>query len=403
MKKQLVVLVVIGLLVGLVSPVWASKPGVLTIWADAMRAPILAKLGERFTAVYGIPVVVHELPFGELRTKFVIAAPAGEGPDILIGPHDWIGEFIAAGTLEPILFLEEIKDQFVISAIEAFTWGEKIYGLPYLTEAIAILYNKDLVPVPPKTYDELLEIARKLTNPEAGQYGFLTNVPQPDPYHSFPFITAFGGYIFGVGPEGVLNPCDIGLDNEGAIKGGHLILELITTGLVPVGTDYAAMTGLFYEGRVGMILTGPWAVAGARAAGINYGIAKLPTIEGRIMRPFVGVHGFMVNAFSVNKPLAMTFLQEFIATKETMLAIYEADPRPPAFIPALEVVSAVDPDVAAWTASAADGIPMPAIPEMSAVWGAWADALTLIVTQRLPPEAALREAGARIRELLKCK
>lgn len=387
------------LLVGLVGAVGASEPGKLIIWADATRAPILAEVGEGFSGEYGIPVEVQEVDFGAIRDKLGVAGPAGEGPDIIIGAHDWIGQLLADGLLEPILFLEDIRDQFVPVGLEAFSSGGKIYGLPYATEAIGILYNKDLVPEPPKTYREFLNIARALTDPEKGQYGFLANIPQPDPYHSFPFITAFGGYIFGLDEEGVLDPTDIGLDNEGAIKGGHLILDLIQEEIVPAGTDYPAMTGLFNEGKVGMILTGPWAVADAKAAGINYGIAKLPTIAGQTMRPFVGVQGFMVNAFSENKVLTMTFLQDFITTKETMLALYEKDPRNPAFLPALGEVL-VNPDVAAWSANAAGGIPMPSIPEMSAVWSAWGDALLLIVNEEMSPEDALRDAVARIRELI---
>lgn len=403
MKRFIALLLGLTMVVGFLGTVWASEPGKLLIWADAARAPILVGLGEKFSAEYGIPVTVQEVDFGAIRDNLGIAGPAGEGPDIIIGAHDWIGELIADGLLEPILFLEDIRDQFVDVGIEAFSSGGKIYGLPYATEAIGILYNKDFVPVPPKTYTEFIAIASALTDPEQGQYGFLTNVPgQPDPYHSFPFITAFGGYIFGLDEEGVLNPCDIGLDSKGAIIGGHLILELILAGIVPVGTDYSAMTGLFNDGKVGMILTGPWAVGDAKAAGINYGIAKLPTIAGQTMGPFVGVQGFMVSAFSENKPLAMTFLQEFVTTKETMLALYERDPRNPAFLPALDVVSA-DPDVAAWSANASGGTPMPSIPEMSAVWSAWSDALTLIVTQELSPEDALRDAAARIRELIGCE
>lgn len=378
----------------------ASRPGVLTIWADVTRAPILAELGVQFEAEFGIPVEVQEVPFGEIRTKFAVAAPAGTGPDIIIGPHDWIGELIADGLLEPLPFLRALQDQFVPISLGAFTWGGEIYGLPYLTEAIGIIYNRDLVPAVPATYQEFIALARELTDPAAGRHGFLTNIPQPDPFHSFPFFTAFGGYIFGQ-EEGVLDPCDVGLDTEGAIRGGQLILDLITGGIVPVGTDYGAMTGLFNTGQAAMILTGPWAVADARAAGINYGIARLPTIEGQVMRPFVGVHGFMISSFSVNKLTAMIFLEEFVATKETKLALYEADPRNPAFLPALAVVEA-DPDVAAWAAIAADGIPMPAIPEMAAVWGAWGDALTLIVTQQMSPEAALRDAATRIRGAIGC-
>ncbi|HBR09674.1 maltose ABC transporter substrate-binding protein [Candidatus Bipolaricaulota bacterium] len=399
MKKFIALLLGFTMLFGLTGAVWASTPGVLTIWADATRAPILAGLSEAFTAEFGIPVEVHEVGFGDIRDRLGIAGPAGEGPDIIIGAHDWIGQLIADGLLEPILFLEDIRDQFVPVAIEAFSSGGRIYGLPYLTEAVGLIYNRDLVLVPPATFTEFIAIASALTDPEKGQFGFLSNIPQPDPYHAFPFISAFGGYVFGLDEEGVLDPRDIGLDNEGAIIGGHLILELITSGLLPVGTDYGAMTGLFNDGMVGMILTGPWAVRDIKAAGINYGIAPLPTIGGQAMRPFVGVHGFMVSAFSANKILAMTFLEEFIATKDTMLALYEADPRNPAFIPALDVVAA-DPDVVAWAANAAVGTPMPSIPEMGAVWTAWADALLLIVTEEVSPEDALRDAVMRIRAVI---
>lgn len=399
MKKFITLLLGLTMLFGLVGAAWASTPGVLTIWADATRAPILAGLSEAFTAEFGIPVEVHEVAFGDIRDRLGIAGPAGEGPDIIIGAHDWIGQLIADGLLEPILFLEDIRDQFVPVSIEAFSSGGRIYGLPYLTEAVGLIYNRDLVPVPPTTFTEFIAIASVLTDPEKGQFGFLSNIPQPDPYHAFPFISAFGGYVFGLDEEGVLDPHAIGLDNEGAIIGGHLILELITSGLLPVGTDYGAMTGLFNDGMVGMILTGPWAVRDIKAAGINYGIAPLPTIGGQAMRPFVGVHGFMVSAFSANKLLAMTFLEEFIATKDTMLALYEADPRNPAFIPALDVVAA-DPEVVAWAANAAVGTPMPSIPEMAAVWSAWADAITLIVDQELSPEEALRDAVIRIRDII---
>ncbi|MFA7634987.1 MAG: hypothetical protein WCZ48_04280, partial [Bacillota bacterium] len=47
-------------------------------------------------------------------------------------------------------------------------------------------------------------------------------------------------------------------------------------------------------------------------------------------------------------------------------------------------------------ASAAAGVPMPAIPEMSAVWTAWSDAIDLTLTQKLDPKTALDDATAQI-------
>ncbi|MBA7708150.1 hypothetical protein ES703_117042 [subsurface metagenome] len=53
----------------------------------------------------------------------------------------------------------------------------------------------------------------------------------PDPYHLFPLSSATGGYIFGENPDGTTNPLDIGLANEGSIRGANLLLRLIEEGI----------------------------------------------------------------------------------------------------------------------------------------------------------------------------
>jgi len=113
----------------------------------------------------------------------------------------------------------------------------------------------------------------------------------------------------------------------------------------------------------------------------------------------VGVNGFMISTFSENKLLARTFLTEFIATKDIMLKLYEKATRPPAFLPALDEVSA-NPDIKGIAISAADGIPMPKIPEMASVWGAWSDALELIVNEKLEPEQAMKNAAEQIKKTI---
>lgn len=172
-------------------------------------------------------------------------------------------------------------------------------------------------------------------------------------------------------------------------------MNLIKKGLLPESTTYNTMTSLFNKGKVGMILTGPWAVSGATESGIDVGVAPIPTMDGHTPKPFVGVQGFMISKFSKNPALAEFFLSDFVATKETMLDFYEASPRNPAYIPALKEVSS-DPIAKAFAASASNGVPMPAIPEMASVWSAWGDALNLIVNQKATPAEALHTAVDRI-------
>jgi len=389
MKKFCVFFLVLVMLLGLVSIASASVPGKILIWCDETRAPVLEEVGKEFTAKYNVPVEVQEVGFGDIRSKLTTAGPAGEGADLIIGPHDWIGELIENGLLEPISLFTELRSKFVPVSLEAFTYGGKLYGLPYATEAVALFYNKNLVPEPPATFEELITIAKGLTNREKGEYGFL--IQMPDPYHTFPLLSATGGYIFGENPDGTTNPLDIGLANEGAICGANLLLRLVTEGIQMPGADYQTVTGLFNEGKLAMMISGPWVIGGIKEAGVNYGITKIPSIDGQVAKPFVGVQGFMISAFSENKILTRTFLTDFVATKETMLKLYERATRPPAFLPALEEVSA-NPDIKGIAISAADGIPMPKIPEMASVWGSWADAIELIVNQKLGPEQALKDA-----------
>jgi len=378
--------------IGVFGAVTASEEGKLLIWADDTRSPIMKELGAKFQAKYGIPVTVQEINFGDIRDQLGVAGPAGKGPDILIGPHDWLGKLVVNGLVAP-LDLGKKKKDFLPVAVDAFTWAGTTYGMPYAIESIGLIYNKKLVPRPPKTWDELVKIGAKISDKSKKQWGFL--LPQPDPYHSFPLMSAGGAYVFGKNADGTLNPFDIGLNNAGAVRGMQLLVDLIKEGIMPLGVDYNTMTTLFKEGKVGMILTGPWAFDDFLKAGVNFGFAPIPTIDGKKPRPFVGVQAFMVSSFSKNQLMAKAFLDEFVATKETMLALFERGRRPPVYLPAQKAIK--DALTKGVLDSAAEGIPMPNIPEMDSVWAAWSNAIELILNGKLSPQAALDEAVAQIR------
>ena len=60
-----------------------------------------------------------------------------------------------------------------------------------------------------------------------------------------------------------------------------------------------------------------------------------------------------------------------------------------------------DPYLAAFSESAANGLAMPAIPEMSAVWTAWGNAQQLIIQQQVEPQGALGLVQAEIERDMK--
>ena len=142
MKRVAALFLVLLLTVALSLPAAASVPGELLIWSDGERAPVLTEVARNFVAEYGIPVKIQELPFGDIRDNLAIVAPTGEGPDIIVGAHDWLGQLVTDGLIEPI----DIEDPslFLQSGLDAFTWGGKYYGIPYAIESIGLFYNQDL-------------------------------------------------------------------------------------------------------------------------------------------------------------------------------------------------------------------------------------------------------------------
>ncbi|MCA9912771.1 MAG: extracellular solute-binding protein, partial [Anaerolineae bacterium] len=149
-RSKLLVLLVFALLLGSFSSVLAQDEGLL-IWADATRAPIFQDLGQQFEAEFGVPVEVAEIAFGDIRDQLLVAGPAGEGPDILIGAHDWVGQLVANGAIVPIE-MGDLAGEFSESALNAFTYENTLWDVPYATENVALVRNVDLVPEAPATW-----------------------------------------------------------------------------------------------------------------------------------------------------------------------------------------------------------------------------------------------------------
>ena len=223
-------------------------------------------------------------------------------------------------------------------------------------------------------------------------YGFVRQ--EGDPYHFFPIQTAFGGYVFGANPDGTYRADDVGIDNSGSIESLEWLEEMVQSGYTPAGLDWDGYHVVFENGEAAMIITGPWALDRLRQSNIDYGIAPIPGGG----RPFLGVQGFMVSAFSENIPMATAFLTEFVAEAEPMLTLYERGGRPPAFIEALEMVD--DPDMLAFGEAGREGLPMPAIPEMSAVWSSWGDAVTLVMQGQVSAREAFENAAEQVRNII---
>ena len=354
----------------LAAPATTSPPPVkLVVWAEEKVATALDPLVGAYEAAAGVDIEVVVYDFGAIRTDVQTAGPAGEGPDVFLGAHDWVGELAANGVVAPLDLGSVASDLFDVG-VTAFSYGGEVYGFPYATEAIAMFYNADLVDSVPATWEEA-----KTACDTAGTE-FCVGTPSNDAYHNHPFIASAGGYVFA--STGGFDASDVGLDNAGAIASAEYLDGLVKNGTV-YSADYGGAMTNFQEGRALFWMTGPWARGDASA--VNYGVGLIPQFDGNAATPFVGVRGAMVSSFSDNQVLAQSFILDFFATIEVQQAMYESDPRLPATKSLFAVVEAADPIAASFAASASNGIPMPNIPEMGSVWGPMADALNVIREQ----------------------
>jgi maltose-binding protein MalE len=414
--KPLALLLMLALLFSLVGMAGAQDPtatpaptatfvpsaeGTLTVWTDQGRSTAVEAMGKEFTAKYNVPVRTQVMAFGDVRNNLQLGGPVGQGPDIIVGAHDWIGQLSSNGLLSEIELAPEQAAKFDPVALRAFTYAGKLYGLPYLTEAVAVYYNPDIISEVPATWADTIKLAEQLVKDKKVERGIAIPNGTGDPYHHYALFTGFGGYVFGRDKDGNYNPADVGLDNPGALKAAEEIDRLVKADVLNAAVGYGEAQTLFTGGKLAMWVTGPWALDTIRKSGVKYAVAPLPKMDDT-PRPFVGSQGFMVNKFSKNELLAKAFLTEFVATDEGMKLLYDAVPFIPAWLPLQDKLE--DKDLKNFAKSVANGDPMPAIPQMAAVWTSWGNAITLIYQQKEDPDKAMKDAATAIRaEIAKVK
>ena len=369
----------------------AAEPGKLLIWINGDKGYNgLAKVGEEFTAKTGVQVVVEHPE--DAPNKFQQAAAAGKGPDIWIWPHDRIGEWIAGGLLQPVTPSKKVLADLDPLAVKAFAVGGKQWGYPMSIEAVSLVYNKALVQTPPKTFDEVIALDKKLA--ASGKKAILWDYNNT--YFTWPLLAAGGGYPFKLKADGNFDPSDTGVNNAGALKGAELLSKLVKDGVMTKGAGYAEMEAGMAQGKVAMMINGPWSWDNLKKANIDFGVAKIPSVNGKKAAPFVGVLGAMISKASPNRDVAVEFIENFMLAPKGLKTINDDVPLGTPASKALFAELKSNANIQATMASAQDGAPMPNNPEMGRFWSSMESALKNMTEGRQQPKEALDAAAKRI-------
>lgn len=181
------------------------------------------------------------------------------------------------------------------------------------------------------------------------------------------------------------------------IKAGvKFIVDMIKNGHLEKKADNNVMDANFVAGKLGCILEGSWAWSGFEKAGIDFTVNRLPKLNGKWSRPFVGVQGFVINSASPNRELAKDFLENYLLTDEGLKEVNDDRALGASALKSFQEQISKNPRVAATMANAEVGDLMPSVPEMSRFWYSFQSALKYSANGRQTVDDALQTAAMRI-------
>jgi arabinogalactan oligomer/maltooligosaccharide transport system substrate-binding protein len=354
------------------TPSAAAASGELVIWADDKRSAALKPFAEKFGTENGVTVKVEAISKDQ-QTTFLTASQQGSGPDVMVGAHDWIGNLVQNGAIDPVQLSDEQKNGIAANAIKAVTFNGQTYGVPYATENLGLIRNTELAPEAPATVEALVEAGKKLKAEKKVSEILCLQVGQNgDAYHSYPFYSSAGGYLFGTNAAGDYDAADLGVGKPESVEAFKKLSALGEKGdgalkrSITPENSIATFTGK----KCAYLVSGPWAVTDVKKANLKYDISPVPGFEGgKEATPFLGV----------NKALAQEFVTNYVTTPELAVALYNAEPRPPALTAALDQVKGGDADLQKWVDAGKNAVPLPAIPEMAAIWDPFGKAEAAVI------------------------
>ncbi len=339
----------------------APKKIELTVW-ESTGGPdeFIRQAGQRYTDKNpNVTIKYVNVELDDTSAQIALDGPAGVGPDLFVAPHDKIGQLAEGGHIQKARNPELIRDRALDVCADAVTYKGEMYGYPVAAETYALFYNKDLISSPPETFDELIEFCKKYNNGD--KYGLMFDVANA--YYTIIFATKDGNR-----PLSDTDAASIGLNNDKAVEGmtyfqnlRKSILDVPSADLTTAVADEA-----FRNGSSAMHITGPWNVATYTDAGINFGVAPIPSLPGEDTPPasFSGTRTMFVSSYSNNQNEAADFA-EFLMSDEMQKLRYELTEA----IPSVEL-ELDDEHIDGFMEQLEYSYAMPSIPAMSKFWDA---------------------------------
>lgn len=303
----------------------------ITFWAIGAEGEQVSKLIPEFERQNpGIKVRVQQIPWTAAHEKLITAFASETLPDVFQVGNTWVPEFEALGTVEPLddylIKSGVIRDtSFFEGILGTNEIDGKIYGIPWYVDTRVLFYRTDVIEKagyssPPKTWDELYDLSKKIKAQNPGNYAFFLPTNE-----WLPFI------LFGIQNGSALLKNN---DSYGDFSGKpfreafEYLAKYYYDGLAP--KDMQAVMNIyqaFTEAYFSMVITGPWNVTEMKnrlpaQMQNKWMTAPLPSPDS--VYPgysLAGGSSIVINKNSGKKNLAWKFI-EFLSSHEIQYKFY---------------------------------------------------------------------------------
>jgi len=380
-----------------------ASAGEVVWWTPNWREDVARELAAKFEAANPDIKLKLEITVSDgLPTKILTALQSGSPPDVIEAQHGWVTPYAQQGLIQPLDDVLKDKDDYIPASLTYSNWDGKQWGMPYRIESIAMLYNTDMfkaagIEKPPETWDELIEVAKKLTHDD--QWGFVITGGGEfgnTVFRSLPFIWENGGSI-------ISNDMKKATVNEpAAVEAVKFYTDMLVTHHVsPPSTlqnDGTANRHLFSSGKAAMYQAGQFDIPAVKKENPDLNFAAMMMVHptGKDPASILGGWSFVVPKDAKNPGEAKKLIA-FLSKPENMAALTYTFPARKS---AMEMPQFQDPQLEVFKKMLPYARTLPANKSWIQITQAYFNGVQSVLAGDADPQEAMDTAAEEIQGLL---
>ena len=216
-------------------------------------------------------VTAKYVPFADFKKQLSIGASANELPDVAILDSPDHASYASMGIFEDLTGKFDVDDYYE-GTVNSCTLDDKLYGVPFGANCLALYYNEDMLNekgcTVPTTWDELMTTAKALTTDSVTGMAFCSVQNEEGTFNFVPWLWSTGATSYE-------------MNSEGGIKALNFAKELIDSGAMSkecTNWTQGDVMNQFISGNVAMMINGPWQIPTMQkeAPDLNWKVALIP-------------------------------------------------------------------------------------------------------------------------------